>query len=237
MSAKTIRFAAIACAVVLLCAMSGSARAGGAPEWGPGVQQNVEPDFYLTFSPTLPAVGKEIVVSVASKNGLPPNGSVRWNVSGAPFSNAGSKDGRADAYTFVPTAPGSYAITAELYGADGALISVSTLELGIGPAMTQEMIDVGSAPVEMLFDLNPSLPRVGREASFTLRYGSGIPEGCEVRWDISGGPYSGLKVGGRNQEVCAFVPGVAGSYTVKARLYAPQGFMMGEMTLQFIPMQ
>ena len=233
------------CAYVLLTAAALSlassvpVRAGSEPQWGPGVQQTTEPDFYLTFTPALPSVNEEVVASVVAKNGMPSNAVITWNVAGAPFRDAGIKDPQTGSYAFTPASPGSFTITAEV-NIPGVLTSISTLELVIAPGMPAQPANTGMGtgglPAEISLDLNPSLPRVGREATFTLRYSAGIPENAEVRWDVSGGVFNDARIQGRNKEICSFIPTEITSYLVKADLYN-SGQLMGEITLQFFPMQ
>ena len=210
--------------------------AAAEPQWGPPRQQSVEPDVFITFSPALPQLNQEVVVSLAVKNGLPANSRIAWNVSGAPFANAGVKDQNAGSYAFTPTAPGTFVATGEVSAPDGSLRSISTLELVIASSLPTQGGMGAAAPVgDISLDVNPSLPRTGQEATFTLLHG-GLPEKAEVRWEISGGPFDGVKIRGRNKEVCSFVPHGRNAYFVRASVY-DAGFMMAEITLQFIPMQ
>lgn len=208
--------------------------AAGEPQWGPPRQQSVEPDVFITFSPALPQLNQEVVVSLAVKNGLPANSRVTWNVSGAPFRDAGVKDPNTASYAFTPTAPGTFVVTGDVSSPDGSR-SISTLELVIASSMpTQGMGAAAPVGGDIILDVKPSLPRTGQEATFTLLHG-GLPENAEVRWEISGGPFGGVKIQGRNKEICSFVPSGRDAYFVRASIY-DAGFMMAEITLQFIPM-
>lgn len=220
---------AILAASAALCMASASE-----PQWGPPRRQSVEPDVFITFAPALPQLNQEVVVSLVVKNGLPANSRIVWNVSGAPFANAGVKDPNVGSYAFTPTAPGTFVVTGDMSSPDGSR-SISTLELVIAPSMPAQGMNTAAPVGDISLDVKPSLPRAGQEATFTLLHG-GLPENAEVRWDISGGPFGGVKIQGRNKEVCSFVPTERNAYFVRAGVY-DAGFMMAEITLQFIPMQ
>lgn len=212
-------------------AFSQPSRAGSPLGDGTIVYQVVEPDYYLTFTPPMPEVGKEVAVSLATSDGRPPAGPVRWTLSGTPAANAGV---RGASYVFVPSTPGSYNISAEFRDAQGVQVS-SMLEIVIGGGFASGGFSQPTAIQEMYLGITPAQPRIGQPATFTFHYGAGIPAGGEVRWDVSGGTIGNLAITGANKETCSFVPGTQNAYFIRAALHDAQGYPLGEVSLGFIP--
>lgn len=220
-------------AFLLVVAFVATVVANESPAGAPVIQYG-EPDYYLTFAPAGPVIGKEVTVSLASRPGMPAVGGVRWTLAGAPASNAGVKGGNAATYSFVPTVPGTYVVTAEFRDPRGATYS-STLEIAIGGGLaTHEMVERPGIP-QMFLNVVPQQPRAGQPVTFTFQLGNGIPDGGQVRWELSGPPAS-IGVSGRNQEVCTFVPPSQGSYVIRSALYDARGSLMGEVSLGFYAM-
>ena len=198
--------------------------------------QTVEPDYYLAFRPSMPSPGQELTVFLASRTALPAGTTIRWNLSGAPFSNAGVKDPKVIEYSFTPSGPGSYAVTAEFHDAQGRLFGSSTLEIVIGGGFSSQHEALVSQPApDMYLGISPAQPRIGQPVSFTFNYGSALPAGSEVRWAASGGPISGEAVGGVNKETYTFTPSGQGPFMIQARLLNAQAILIGEVSLGFIP--
>ena len=197
--------------------------------------RQMEPEYHLTFTPTMPSPGQEVTVYLASQTGRSVSG-IRWTISGSPATNAGVKGPNPTVYSFTPTSPGSYVINVEFYD-DRSTFNSSSLELTIGGDFTAQGKGMRPAIPDMFLGVTPVQPRAGQPVTFTFNYGGGIPEGSEVRWDVAGGAVSNLTTGGRNKDTCAFVPGDMGSYSVSAKLYDPRGSLVGEVSLGFIPMQ
>lgn len=223
-------------AILVIAILAVFSAVGAVRSADPSVVRVVEPDYHLTFTPALPAPGKEVVAAISSRSGLPAGTSLRWNVSGSPFANAGVKDGNPLQYAFTPAGPGTYVVNVEMYNAQGSFIGMSTLEMSIGGGLPVADMGAGQTPIELYITLSPEQPRIGRDVSLTFVYGTGIPEGAEVRWEVSGGSMDNPRVSGRSKETYTFVPNNEGPFHVRAMLNNPQGLSMGEISLGFIPM-
>lgn len=223
--------AKIVCLALAACAVTTLARGGAMTEPGVTVYQNVEPDYYLTFSPALPMPGQEVVVSLAAKSGLPAIESIRWNLSGAPVVSSGAKGAQ---YAFTPSGQGSYLVQADFRDPQGVSVS-STLEIVIGGSMTSQMPGEIPLDAEMNLGVSPAQPRIGQLVTFTFRYAKGIPNDGEVRWNVSGGAVADKNITGKNKESCSFTPTGQTAYYVEATLHDGRGALLGEVNLGFIP--
>lgn len=232
--AKLSSFMALLAAALVMCVQT--SWAVGVPEGGM-VLSPTGPDFYLTFTPSMPSPGQKVTVSLASSGaGLPAGTGIRWNLSGAPFSDANVNNANGAEYFFTPNGPGSYAIRAELFDSQGGYFGSSSLEIVIGGGfVTREFGGPPTNASEMFLGVVPAQPRTGQPVSFTMHFGRGIPQGGTVRWDVSGGQTANMEVTGVNKEVCSFVPGSQGQYFVRAMLQDARGNLLGEVSLGFIP--
>lgn len=192
--------------------------------------QAVMPDFSLQLATPQPSLGSEVLVRLAAPAGFPAGTQVRWNISGAPFGNAGVKGGNPTEYAFVPNAAGSYVITVELFDGQGVPMGTSMMEISIASSMSQNV-----AASELYVHVVPEYPKIGQQATLTLQVSSGIPDGCKVLWEVSGG-IAGT-ASGRSGEVFTFVPPSQGPYSVRSRLYRPDGSPMGEVALTLYPVR
>lgn len=229
---KTANIALLLMMAAILCCQSTWA---GTPPDGGVIMSPVEPDFYLSFTPSMPSPGQKVTVDLVSQRGLPPGSAIRWNLSGAPFGDAGVDRTNGARYLFTPNGPGSYSITAELFNAQGVFFGSSSLEIVIGGGFVTRDMGGPSYASEMYLGVMPAQPRIGQTTTFTMHFGSGIPAGGTVRWDVSGGQAANVAVTGANREVCSFVPGIQAQYFVRATLHDAQGALLGEVSLGFIP--
>lgn len=196
-----------------------------------------EPEYQLTVSPPIPAIGSEVVITLVSQPGLPPVNSVRWRLGGSRASNSGVKNGDPQRFAFTPQAAGTFVIVAEFTDARGTIVT-STMEIGIGGGVSQSLPPAASqsAPSgQLAIDLNPHQPRLGQPVVLTLNVPGGFAPGMQVRWEISGMPAGGDMIRGRYGETLTLVPTVKGAHYIRALLQDSRGYLLGEVSLGFMP--
>lgn len=204
-----------------------------------GAPQDAGLDYYsLTFSPSLPEIGKEVTVTLVSGDGTPVDAAIQWRLDtgGAEAADAAVDPAHPARYRFTPKEAGTYGITADLRDPRGGSLSTS-LEMVIGhrPASLSGTGGAGRDMGGFYISADPQQPRLGRKASFTVHFGDGIPEGGEVRWTMSGGKADNVEITGANKETYSLVPRNQGPFHIRALVVDARGNPVGEVSLGFIP--